>query len=369
MGSNLCLTDKELSPDSYGHARTPETIEKLPYGRFRNVYLYITMACQLHCKHCYLGERLQQRVHMPLKKVKHTLEVWRKMGGSKLNLLGGEPTLHPDFMEIVRFAKQLGYEKVTLNTNGLRRARAVLKRMNPEDFSYIQVSLDGGCEKTHDLIRGRGNFKITWKTVEEMVARGFDTRVICTVNKVNVGDCLDLLDKTEEAGVSLLKFHVFSTIGTGGENEAWSIKPMEWIAFYERLKKLACNRKMQVWYQPTYASKENISSFAREGYRGCIGKTLDRISIFPDGKAYVCSFLFDTDLNMFYMENGHIKLNPKSNEFELFTQVLLKESCGPCGASAACGGGCPAEKMVTGYSPCLSTDSVIPICRLWKSDC
>jgi hypothetical protein len=48
--------------DAYGHARlpasahalAPEHVDKIPYGRFRNVYLYITEACQLRCDHCYM---------------------------------------------------------------------------------------------------------------------------------------------------------------------------------------------------------------------------------------------------------------------------------------------------------------------------
>jgi hypothetical protein len=55
-------------PDTYGHARlpasahdaAPKRVDKIPYGRFRNVYLYITEACQLRCKNCYMGERLER---------------------------------------------------------------------------------------------------------------------------------------------------------------------------------------------------------------------------------------------------------------------------------------------------------------------
>lgn len=123
--------------DSYGYARVPEHVEKVKYGRFRNVYLYITEKCQLKCGHCYMGDRLNRALFMPLNKVKHTLVLWRKMGGSKLSILGGEPTLHPDFMEICSFAKEVGYEKVILNTNGLAKSKIVLSKMNPKDFSYV----------------------------------------------------------------------------------------------------------------------------------------------------------------------------------------------------------------------------------------
>ncbi|MGH3710923.1 MAG: radical SAM protein, partial [Pseudonocardiaceae bacterium] len=92
--------------DAYGHARlpasahapAPERVDKIPYGRFRNVYLYITEACQLRCEHCYMGERLERALKMPFDQISQTLTTWRKMGGSKLTILGGEPTLHPDYM-------------------------------------------------------------------------------------------------------------------------------------------------------------------------------------------------------------------------------------------------------------------------------
>jgi hypothetical protein len=58
--------------DGYGHARMPrgatvpqpERIDRVAYGRFRNVYLYITEACQLCCEHCYMGERLDRALKM-----------------------------------------------------------------------------------------------------------------------------------------------------------------------------------------------------------------------------------------------------------------------------------------------------------------
>lgn len=54
-----------LKEDVYGYARVPEHTERIEYGRFRNVYLYITEKCQLCCGHCYMGERLENGKFMP----------------------------------------------------------------------------------------------------------------------------------------------------------------------------------------------------------------------------------------------------------------------------------------------------------------
>ncbi|MGH3979607.1 MAG: hypothetical protein ACRDRZ_11505 [Pseudonocardiaceae bacterium] len=92
-----------------------------------------------------------------------------------------------------------------------------------------------------------------------------------------------------------------------------------------------------MWYQPTYARPERIADYAAAGYRGCIGRTLDRrISFFPDGRAYVCSFLFDTDLHFATMVDGQVVLNRGDNEFDLCTRVLGQASCGDCKAPGAC---------------------------------
>ncbi|MEU6743665.1 radical SAM/SPASM domain-containing protein [Streptosporangium sandarakinum] len=368
--------DRSAVTDAYGNARLPasahddkpERVDKIPYGRFRNVYLYITEACQLRCEHCYMGERLERAFKMPYPSVMDTLTTWRKMGGSKLTILGGEPTLHPDYIRIIRDARALGYEHVITTSNGLKPAARKFAQMTPEDFSYVQISLDGGSPDSHDRVRGTGTFNEALETIAQLCERGFDTRIICTVNRANLGDCLNLLDIADDLGVSLTKFHVFSVIGSGHGAAEWGIGPQEWIDFYEDLERVAKGHKTRVWYQPTYARRERMAGYAQDGYRGCIGRTLDRISIFPDGRAYVCSFLFDTDLHFANMVDGKVVLNKEANEFDLFAGVLREASCGSCKIDSSCMGGCPAEELVMGTPSCASDPDIVPVCRLWKAD-
>ena len=110
-----------------------------------------------------------------------------------------------------------------------------------------------------------------------------------------------------------------------------------------------------------------MAEYAADGYRGCIGRTLDRITIFPDGRAYVCSFLFDTDLHFANMVEGQVILNKEANEFDLFTRVLSKASCGDCKAGSSCLGGCPAEELVMGQASCTAEPDIVPVCHLWKA--
>jgi radical SAM protein with 4Fe4S-binding SPASM domain len=374
MTTQLPMPKLRDTGDSYGHARMPrgesvpgpERIDRVPYGRFRNVYLYITEACQLRCEHCYMGERLDRALKMPLSQIVSTLETWRRMGGSKLTILGGEPTLHPNYVDSIRFAARLGYEHVITTTNAQAPALKKFRQLEPTDFAYVQVSLDGGSAQSHDAIRGEGTFEQALATTVELTQRGFDTRIICTVNQANREDALKLLEIADELGVSLVKFHVFSTIGTGHGNPELAMTPPEWVDFCDTLEHVAPMYDTRVWFQPTYARRDQMGRYAAEGYQGCIGRTLDRISIFPDGRCYVCSYLFDTDLYFAQMRNGQVVLNHGDNEFDLFTKPLVDSACSGCKASA-CLGGCPAEEVVMGGSSCAEYEDIVPVCRLWKS--
>lgn len=372
--TDLPMPSLKVNGNGYGHARMPraanvpepQKIDRVPYGRFRNVYLYITEACQLRCEHCYMGERLDRALKMPLPKIVDTLTTWRRLGGSKLTLLGGEPTLHPHYCEAIRLSKKLGYEHVITTTNAQKPALRRFRQLAPDDFAYVQVSLDGGSQATHDDVRGAGTFDEAMETTRELAERGFDVRIICTVNKANERDVVQLLDIADVLGVSLVKFHVFSTIGTGHGNPEMAMTPPEWVDFCDQLNTVAPQYNTRVWYQPTYARRDQMERYAAEGYQGCIGRTLDRISIFPDGRCYVCSYLFDTDLYFAQMTDGQVQLNHGVNEFDLFTSVLNESSCGGC-KSSGCLGGCPAEEVVMGESSCAAYEDIVPVCRLWKS--
>lgn len=361
--------------DDYGYGRMPASlrdgdlsrVERIPYGRFRNVYVYITEACQLRCKHCYMGDRLHRALRMPYDEVIGVLRYWRRMGGNKLTILGGEPTVHPRYGDIIRAASSIGYEHVITTTNGLASADRALARLEPEDFAYVQISLDGGSASSHDAIRGQGTFDRAMSTMRTLTGRGFDTRIICTVNGANQHDCMNLMSIADDLGVSLVKFHVFSTIGLGGAAADIAMTPAQWISFYRSLEERAKQHKTRVWYQPTYAYRGDVGHYVAQGFSGCIGRSLDRISVFPDGRCYVCSYLFDTDYHFGILKDGRFTLNRGANEVELFNNAELDNSCQQC--AAGCQGGCPAEAIAMGSASCEADPRVVPVCRLWKAEC
>ncbi|MFM7320070.1 MAG: radical SAM protein, partial [Armatimonadota bacterium] len=82
--------------------------------------LEITEACNLRCPTCYADAHGHEM--MSIETVRHRLDTFFA-GQPKLDVLmlsGGEPTIHPRFVEILDLALEYPIDRVVINTNGLR---------------------------------------------------------------------------------------------------------------------------------------------------------------------------------------------------------------------------------------------------------
>jgi uncharacterized radical SAM superfamily Fe-S cluster-containing enzyme len=125
----------------------------------------IVNSCNLPCPTCYasspigIGSRVDA---VPLENLKQRIQgvIDRKGGIEILQLSGGEPTLHPQFFELLRWLQdhpKIDY--VLLNTNGVRIARDddFARELNAA-FRYgafqLYLQFDGPQEEGQKLLRG-----------------------------------------------------------------------------------------------------------------------------------------------------------------------------------------------------------------------
>lgn len=328
------------------------------YRTFHHVFIYITERCQLSCNHCYMGNRLDRPMDMSYEKTVNIMGYCRRLGAENITFVGGEPTLHDDLPQIVNYAVKLGYNNICVDTNGLLIEK--LKLVSPESFTFIRVSLDGASAETHSQVRGEGTFEKTISSIEELVVLGYKVAITSTISQCNIHEALNILPLADRLGVSLVNFHVFSEEGRGITKSHWALKPQDWIDFYESIEKVKHKYSTSIWYPPTWTTSQKIGKFVAEGYRGCLGCTLDRLSIFPDGTCYICSVLFDKPFYFGTMTDEGFVLNKNNNEFEIFTEAIF-------GACESWLSGCPAEKYLEEQGKKKTSSEFISICRCWKS--
>lgn len=78
---------------------------------------------------------------------------------------GGEPTTHPDIIEIIRHAKSLGLNiGIVTNGNSLEKLFPVL-----DAFTFIRISLDAATKDKYQFVHGVNTFESVINNISVMI--------------------------------------------------------------------------------------------------------------------------------------------------------------------------------------------------------
>src|SRR3989337_604277 len=89
-----------------------------------------------------------------------------------MTILGGEPSLHPDFLPILEYVI-LTYKNVNLDTNGQFDPSVIDSGIDTfRRLKHLTISLQGSSAVSHELISGRGTFEKTVNLASYASARG-----------------------------------------------------------------------------------------------------------------------------------------------------------------------------------------------------
>ena len=123
----------------FGGYNLLESAKRLVDRKPMQCSLYVTDRCNLDCSYC--TEYDNSVPHPPLEDLKMWLRKIRELGTMRIALVGGEPLLHPDIVELVRYCRELGFA-TSLTTNGFLLTRAKLKALEEAGLQVMQISVD-----------------------------------------------------------------------------------------------------------------------------------------------------------------------------------------------------------------------------------
>ena len=147
----------------------------------------LTSCCNNNCRFCLDGDN-KKRGTKTIEQIKQELGEGVKEGCTRLVLSGGEPTIHPDFLEIIRLGKELGYKKVQVITNGrMFSYKNFLKKAISNGLDEITFSIHGHNAKLHDYLTGvKGSFEQSISGLKNALNTRLIVSVDTVVNKLNI---------------------------------------------------------------------------------------------------------------------------------------------------------------------------------------
>jgi len=146
-------------PVTSGEDFTPEDLtwfkwtfdQRLAAGRGpRKIIMNVTYKCNNRCTFCAVGTRTQ--LDGSLERQKELLAHYFNHGVRLADFDGGEPTLYSDLIPLIRHARQLGYEKVNVTTNGRMAVYDDFARaLTRSGITTLLFSLHGPDARTHGI--------------------------------------------------------------------------------------------------------------------------------------------------------------------------------------------------------------------------
>ena len=159
----------------------------------------INEACNLSCPVCFADSSTRRDTHRSLAEVERMLDTVVASEGEPdlVQISGGEPTLHPQFFEILRAAKARPIRHLMINTNGLRIAREPgfaekLAEFMPGFEVYLQF--DSLRRDALMNLRGADMRSVRTQALEALERNNISTTLVVTVKKgVNDTEIADIV--------------------------------------------------------------------------------------------------------------------------------------------------------------------------------
>ncbi len=169
----------------------------------RRNWVRLTFDCNDHCVFC-LDSDAHDGTMRDRQDVKRQILDGRRAGATRLILSGGEPTIHPQYVDFVRLGRLAGYPKIQTVTNGRMFAYGdFLKRCLDAGLSEITFSLHGPNARVHDALVGtKGAFEEEMAGLRGALADGRPiVNVDVVVNRANVKHLAEMLEMLIGLGV------------------------------------------------------------------------------------------------------------------------------------------------------------------------
>ena len=152
--------------------------------------LDLTNRCNLTCPVCFANANASGYVYEPTRaeiyKMMAVLRAERPVPCSAIQFAGGEPTIHPDFFDIIKDARELGFSQIQVATNGIKLAESqqFTQAMRDAGMHTVYLQFDGMSDDIYRKTRGYDMLEVKLKAVKHIQACTGRKMTVCLVPTV-----------------------------------------------------------------------------------------------------------------------------------------------------------------------------------------
>ncbi|MEV0699990.1 mycofactocin radical SAM maturase [Saccharopolyspora sp. NPDC050389] len=337
-------------------AAVPPLVEQFKHGLDSPICLTWewTYACNLSCAHCLSSSGRRDPDELSTDEIKRVIDELERMQVFYVNVGGGEPTVRPDFWELVDYAVA-HHVGIKFSTNGFRITPERARQLAATDYVDVQISLDGATAEVNDAVRGPGSYDTAMRAMQNLAAagmRGFKISVVMTRQNV---DQLDEFERIADFFDAQLRITRLRPSGRGAD--VWDeLHPT--AEQQTQIYRWLLDHGERVLTGDSFFHLNALGSDPLPGLNLCgAGRVVCLID--PVGDVYACPFaIHDAFRAGNIREAGFGAVWRDSALFQDLRRPQTGGACTSCAAYDACQGGCMAAKFFTG----LPLDGPDPEC-------
>ncbi len=249
--------------------------------------LNVTNRCHFQCIHCAFDSGCTKMSELSLPELEKILRDTKELGGERIDITGGEPTIRKDLPDIISIGKMLGY-KIELVTNGSLLTQEKLAQFKQQGLDAIAISLDGSTYETYHRIRkvSREIYARVLQTIREAVALQFYTKVNTVAFTSNMGDIAAITEWCIQNKINEHGIYYFTPVGRGVHEQKLVIEPRQWLT-YIRERLLPYQAQMKLSVEVPLLEKR----IPNKGLGCIVQEDPYHLQILPNGDVYPCAIL------------------------------------------------------------------------------
>lgn len=111
----------------------------------KSMRIYLTESCNANCSYCF-NKEIRKESHMTTEKASKLFEYLRQNNVTSLKIMGGEPTVHPNFVFLYNLSQEK-FQSVSIFTNALNNEITKIRPRNNDSIVYNFLFIN----KTFDI--------------------------------------------------------------------------------------------------------------------------------------------------------------------------------------------------------------------------
>lgn len=184
----------------------------------RSIHFDITSVCNERCVHCYIPHKEKTKI-IDSALFYRIVEDGRKQNIIHVTLSGGEPLLHPDFINFLTRCRKLDLS-VNVLTNLTLLTDEMILEMKKNPLLSVQTSIYSMDPVIHDGITGvPGSLKKTTEGFKKLLLAGIPLQISCPVMKQNKESFLEVIQWGKKHNVAVaIEPEIFASYDHSGSN-------------------------------------------------------------------------------------------------------------------------------------------------------